>query len=80
MFMFDSCPHCQLALKYLTELKNQDRYKDLEVEMINELAQPEIADQHDYYYVPTFYVDEEKIHEGRVRMEDVQRVLDIALK
>ncbi|MGB4609497.1 MAG: thioredoxin family protein [Saccharofermentanales bacterium] len=79
MFMFDSCPHCQLALRYLRELQSQDKYKDLEVEMINERKQPEIADQYDYYYVPTFYVDEEKIHEGSVKIEDIRRVLDFAL-
>lgn len=80
LFMFDSCPYCQLALKHLTELQSQDKYRDLEIEMINERKQPEIADQYDYYYVPTFYVEEEKIHEGHAAKEDVQRVLDLALR
>ncbi|HHU53904.1 MAG TPA: thioredoxin family protein [Clostridiaceae bacterium] len=80
MFMFDSCPYCQSALRYLAELQNQDKYKDLKVEIINERKQPEIADQYDYYYVPTFYVDEEKIHEGSAEMADVKRVLDLAMR
>lgn len=79
MFMFDSCPYCQKALKYLKELQTQEKYKYLEVEMINERKQPEIAEKYDYYYVPTFYVDEEKIHEGSAEIEDVQRVLNLAL-
>lgn len=77
--MFNECPHCQLALRCLAELQTQDKYKDLVIEKINEREQPEVADQYDYYYVPTFYVDEEKVHEGHAEMEDVQRVLDLAL-
>ncbi|NLJ70878.1 MAG: thioredoxin, partial [Clostridiaceae bacterium] len=72
-------PYCQKALKYLKELQTQEKYKYLEVEMINERKQPEIAEKYDYYYVPTFYVDEEKIHEGSAEIEDVQRVLNLAL-
>ncbi|NLM19501.1 MAG: thioredoxin family protein [Clostridiaceae bacterium] len=78
-FMFDSCPYCQLALGYLKELQSEDKYKNIEIEMINERKQPEVAEQYDYYYVPTFYVDEEKIHEGSAKKKDVQRVLDLAL-
>ncbi|MDI9490162.1 MAG: thioredoxin [Clostridiaceae bacterium] len=80
MFMFDTCPHCQLAIRCLNELQSQDKYKDLKIEMINERKEPEIADQYDYYYVPTFFVDEEKVHEGHAELEDVQRVLDLALQ
>jgi len=30
---------------------------------INEVAEAKLADTYDYYYVPTFYVDEKKIYE-----------------
>ena len=32
--------------------------------MIEETQHPDIADQYDYYYVPTFYVDGVKVHEA----------------
>lgn len=79
MFMFDECPHCQLALRCLDQLCHEDAYKDLEIVKINEKEQPDLADQYDYYYVPTFYVGEKKVHEGHAELEDVRRVLDLAL-
>jgi len=39
-------------------------YKKLDIEIIDEVENPEIADQYDYYYVPTYYLDGEKFHEG----------------
>lgn len=42
--------------------------------MINEKEYPEIADTYDYYYVPTFYLDGKKVHEGACSK---QIVLDI---
>lgn len=78
MFMFDECPHCQLALRLLDELLAKDEYKGIEIQKINERKQPEIADQYDYYYVPTFFVDEVKVHEGHAELEDVKKVLDLA--
>ncbi len=84
MFMFDECPHCQLALRLLDELQQEAKYKDLEITQINEREKPELADRYNYYYVPTFYVgdgsvDDEKVHEGHAEREDVKRVLDRAL-
>ncbi|MEF9919478.1 glutaredoxin family protein [Anaerorhabdus sp.] len=79
MFMFDGCPHCKKALTLLDELKKEDKYSNVEIEMIDEHKNPEIADQYDYYYVPTFYVDEVKVHEGTVTLEQVKEVLDKAL-
>lgn len=76
--MFNECPHCQLALRLLDQLLAEDKYKGIEIEKINEKEHPEIADQYDYYYVPTFYVDGEKVHEGHAEMEDVRKVLDLA--
>ncbi len=80
MFMFDECPHCQLALRCLDQLMEEDEYKNIEITQINEKNNPEIADQYDYYFVPTFYVDEKKVHEGHAEMSDVKRVLDLALE
>lgn len=77
--MFDGCPHCKKALDFLNELRKEDKYSHIEIEMIDERKEPEIAEKYDYYYVPTFYVDEVKVHEGTVTLEQVKEVLDKAL-
>ena len=80
MFMFATCPYCNAARGWMAELAEEDpRYKELEIEMIDEKLNPEIADQYDYYHVPTFYIDGEKIHEGAATKEIIQNVFDAAL-
>lgn len=36
----------------------------IEVEKIEETEEAELAERYDYYYVPTIYVGETKLHEG----------------
>lgn len=80
-FMFNECPHCQLALKQMQVLFEEDpKYKELEIKQINEREEPELADTYDYYYVPTYYVGDEKVHEGHAEYEDVKKVFDLALE
>ena len=80
MFILRSCPYCKEALNLMDELyeKNPD-YKKLEIEIIDENEHPDIADKYDYYYVPTYYAANKKVHEGVANLEKIQRVLDIAL-
>lgn len=79
--MFNECPHCQLALKHMDELKNENEaYANLDIKMINEREEPELADTYDYWYVPTYYVEDEKVHEGHAEREDVEKVFNLALK
>ena len=65
MFYMNGCPYCANAKKAMQELKaeNQD-FACLEVEMINENEHPEISAKYDYYYVPTFIVDGQKVYEA----------------
>jgi len=80
MFMMETCPHCKQALQIMDDLfaENVD-YKSLEIEKIDERIHPDIADKYDYYYVPTFYVGDEKMHEGAVSPDKIRRVFDAAL-
>jgi len=55
-------------------------YASLEIEKIDELVYPEIARKYNYYYVPTFYVGDKKMHEGASDLEKIRRVFDAALK
>lgn len=60
LFYQPRCPFCKKALGYLEELQRQEPYSRIEIRMIDELAEPEVADRYDYYYVPTFYVGDKK--------------------
>jgi glutaredoxin len=79
LFYLKNCPFCKRALSYIDELKKQDAYKDIEIEMIEESEQADIADQYDYYYVPTFYADGEKVHEGGIMENEVENIFKKAL-
>ena len=46
--------------------------------MVDENIHPEIAAQYDYYYVPTYYVGDEKVHEGAASKEKIERVFELA--
>ena len=45
--------------------------------MIEETQHPDIADQYDYYYVPTFYVDGVKVHEAGIFKNEMEALLDV---
>jgi Glutaredoxin and related proteins len=79
LFYLKDCPFCKKAIAYIDELKKQDSYKDIEFELIEESEQADLADRYDYYYVPTFYIDEEKIHEGGIFANEVEEILKKAL-
>lgn len=80
LFHFVGCPYCRAAMNYLQELTTE--YPELaavELEKIDEHVYPEIADKYDYWYVPTFYVDGKKVHEGACSKKIVEAVLRSAL-
>ena len=80
MFMMASCPYCREARGWMDELFAENAaYKALEIEMIDENLHPEISDKYDYQYVPTYYVDGEKLHDGAASLEKIRRVFDAAL-
>lgn len=79
MFTMASCPYCKRAVRYMEELmKETPKYKDIPLKVIDENLEPDIAYSYDYYCVPTYYVDEKKVHEGAASKEDVRRVFEMA--
>ena len=81
MFVLASCPHCKRAFGWMDELYAENpAYKDIEIETIDEQIQADLADQYDYYYVPTYYVGDEKVHEGVASLEIVRQVFDAAME
>ncbi|MDO4987411.1 MAG: thioredoxin family protein [Synergistes sp.] len=74
MFMFDGCPHCKRADEMIAELlAKHPEYKKIPFAKIDEHKNPEIADKYDYYYVPTFFVGDEKTAEGVPSEENIQK-------
>ena len=65
MFVLPGCPHCKLALKFQEELMDANpAWRDIPIRIVDESREAAFADAHDYYYVPTWYVDGEKVFEG----------------
>lgn len=81
MFMTSWCPHCKKASQLIEQLRKENPlYKDVTIVMIDEDKDRKYADTFDYYRVPTFYVDGEKIHEGVADMDCIRRVFEKAVK
>ncbi len=80
MFETSWCPHCKQAHKFMDELMNENpRYKDLKIQIIDEELEPEVANSYDYYYVPTYYLDSEKVHEGVPNKKAIELLFNNAL-
>ena len=81
MFVMEGCPYCRQALKWMDELMQQyPEYNDVPLILIDETKQPDVANQWDYYYVPTYFVGKDKLHEGAATKEKIQRVFERALR
>jgi len=79
MFMFDGCPHCRRAKEMIAEIfAAHPEYACVPLTVIDEKINPEIADQYDYYYVPTFFAGDMKIMEGVPTKEAIEKVFAIA--
>lgn len=81
MFYLENCPHCKNAQKMMDELTSKNvEYKNIEIEKIEESKNVKVASTHDYYYVPTYYVNGQKIHEGVPTLEKIENVFKKALE
>ncbi len=87
MFYLENCPYCRNAKAALAALRELDpAYAEVEIEMIEESRQPELADQYDYYSVPTIYEGDRKLYEAKlfdsydVIKDNLQAALDLALE
>jgi glutaredoxin len=85
-FILSGCPYCKKARLAYNELcENNASYREVPVDWILEDQQPDIADQYDYYYTPTMYVDEQKVYESHPGQtyeeirDEVEKVLKAAL-
>ncbi|GHV40154.1 hypothetical protein FACS1894187_20810 [Synergistales bacterium] len=80
MFMMETCPHCKKAAALMEEIfAEHPEYKSVPLKKTDETKEPDYAATFDYYYVPTFYVGGEKLHEGVPTKEAVEKVFAAAL-
>ena len=64
-FMLRRCPYCLQARELLGELCDERPERAaIEIEWIDEAAQPALAERYDYYRVPSFFLGEEKLYEA----------------
>ena len=86
MFYLNDCGYCEKAFRALEELYAENPvYREIPISKIEEAEHPDIADQYDYYAVPSFFEGKEKLFEAHLFMsyedirDEVRRVLDGAL-
>lgn len=79
LFYLPGCPHCKLAFQFQKELiATHPSWESIPIRTVDESRERALADSYDYYYVPTYYVDGQKVHEGRAERSDVERVFRLA--
>ena len=75
LFILRDCPFCKRALKYINELKEEyPEFNNIELDIIDEQEHKELAGSYDYYYVPTFYLGDKKLHEGGIYKKEVEEL------
>ena len=75
IYILEKCPYCIQAIKYLQQLGQEAPFQHITIEYIDEQKQPELANAQDYYYVPSFYVDNNKLYEGAITKDQMRAVL-----
>lgn len=81
LFMLPRCPHCKLAIKFQEELMAEHpEYQNIKITMIDEAKEAALAEQYDYYYVPSYFVGKEKLFEGHAEKNDVEAVFKKVLE
>ena len=64
VFYLTGCPYCANARKAIGELQEDPAYRDISIRWIEERENPDLADQRDYFRVPTLYYGEKKLYEA----------------
>ncbi len=87
MFYLEECPFCQKAKKAMDELMTENKaYQSLDIEKIEESENVALAENYDYYAVPSLFIGKEKCFECTIQDDfdsikaNFKRVFDEALK
>lgn len=83
LFYLTNCPYCRFADKAIEELQEENpAFREISIRRIEENQEPKLAAQRDYYYVPSFFLNSEKLYEAQpgqdmvVVKENVRRVFE----
>lgn len=78
IFELDGCPYCRQEREIIAELCGEHpEYEAISIRRIDESKEPQLADQYDYYYVPSIFCGKEKLYEAdpsRSRQEAKTRI------
>jgi glutaredoxin len=56
-FKIPSCPFCRQADRFLEELMQEnEKYRDIPIQIVDETSERVLANSYNYYYVPTFFL------------------------
>lgn len=81
LFILKNCPYCKEALKWMDELRSENpEYAKIDVKIIDEREEEALANSYDYYYVPTYFCGDVKLHEGAATKEKIRQVFDEYLR
>lgn len=81
MFVLEDCPYCKQAFAIQEQLCRQEpRYREIEIQVIEEEQHKDIAAQYDYYYVPCYFIGKQKLFEGVPTPKIIRNVLETALQ
>ena len=81
LFILRNCPFCIQALDWQNKiLAENPQYKEVPIEIIDENEEYALANSYDYYYVPSYYIDDRKVHEGVASRQIVETVFKTALE
>ena len=82
IFYLEGCPYCRNARRALASLlEEKPAYAGIDVRWVEENREKEIAEQYDYYYVPSVFAGEKKLYEANPseNYDDIREKLDAAL-
>lgn len=76
-FYLKKCPYCRQAIQWMEALRMENpAYMGLAIQWIEESEEAALADSFDYYYVPCYFLEGKKLHEGAATKEKIQAVLE----
>ena len=80
MMILDDCPYCHQAFSMMERLcREHEEYRAVDIEVIEESKEPEKIKGYNYWYVPTYFVEGEKLLEGIPTKAKIEAVLKAAL-
>ena len=80
LFILPDCPYCKQTIKWIKELKEDVKYQNIDIQLIDKSQEVELADSYDYYYVPALFDGNCKYIEGATTYQELKSVFDKHLK